>query len=109
MLTRLIVVSYAWLVETALWITLALSCVAGYHATVPLMNKMGAVLANEFTWKILGALFFPVVTFVGLAVIFGPLLVLFDTRQAVRNIEARLGQGEDARKSLSTERREPHI
>lgn len=109
MLTRLIVVSYAWLVETALWIALALSSVAGYHVTVPLMNKWGAVLANEFTWKILGAFFFPAITFVGLTVIFGPLLVLFDIRQAVRNIEARLGRAEDAAKSLPTERREPHI
>ena len=109
MLTRLIVVSYAWLLETALWFTLALSVVVGYHITVPLMNEMGAVPTHEFTWKILGAFFFPVMTFLCLALIVGPLLVLLDVRQAVRNIEARLSRGEDAQTSLPTERREPHI
>lgn len=109
MLTRLIVVSYAWLLETTLWITLVLSSVMGYHITVPLMNEMGAILTHEFTWKILGAFFFPMITFFGLAMITGPLLVLLDVRQAVRNIEARSSPGEEARKSLPTERREPHI
>jgi hypothetical protein len=109
MLTRLIVVSYAWLLETALWITLVLSSVVGYHITVPLMNEMGAVLTHEFTWKILGAIIFPIITFLGVAVIAGPLLVLLDVRKAVRSIEAKLNRGEEARTSLPTERREPHI
>lgn len=109
MLTRLIVVSYVWLLETALWITLVLSSVVGYHITVPLMNEMGAVPTHEFTWKILGALLFPIITFLGVAIIAGPLLVLLDVRQSVRNIEARSNREEEARKSLPTERREPHI
>ena len=63
MLTRLIVASYAWLLETALWFTLGLSGVAGYHVTVPLMSYAGAVVTPEFAWKILGALVFSVITF----------------------------------------------
>jgi hypothetical protein len=109
MLTRLIVVSYAWMLETALWITLVLSSVVGYHITVPLMNDMGAVLTHEFTWKILGAILFPIIAFLGVTMIAGPLLVLLDVRQAVRNIEARSSRGEAPRTSLPTERREPHI
>ena len=109
MLTRLIVVSYAWLLETALWITLVLSSVVGYHITVPLMNDMGAMPTHEFTWQILGAFFFPFITFLGVAVIAGPLLVRLDVRQAVRNIEARSSRGEEAHNFLPTERREPHV
>jgi len=107
MLTRLVVALYAWLLETALWLMLTLAGVVGYHFTVPLMNDAGAVLTPEFAWKIFGALVFPVITFLVLAVIIGPLLILMDVRQAVRNIEARLERGEDVSKSLPFERREP--
>ena len=109
MLTRLIVASYAWLLETALWFALALAGVVGYHFTVPVMNAAGAVLTPEFAWKVLGALVFPVITFLVLAAITGPFLILMDVRQAVRNIEARLERGEDVRGSLPFERREPSI
>jgi len=107
MLTRLIVALYAWLLETALWLTLTLAGVVGYHVTVPIMNDAGAVLTPEFAWKILGALVFPVIAFLVLAVIIGPFLILMDLRQAVRNIEARLERGEDVSKSFPFERREP--
>jgi len=107
MLTRLIVALYGWLLETALWLMLILAGVVGYHFTVPIMNEAGAVITPEFAWKILGALVFPVVTFLVLAVIIGPFLILMDVRQAVRNIEARLARGEDVSKSLPFERREP--
>lgn len=109
MLTRLIVALYAWLLEIALWLTLPLAGAVGYHVTVPIMNDAGAVLTNEFAWKILGALVFPVITFLVLAVITGPFLVLVDVRQAVRNIEARLERREDVSKSLALERREPSL
>ena len=109
MLTRLIVALYAWLLETALWLTLILAGVVGYHVTIPIMNDAGAVLTPEFAWKILGALVFPVITFLVLAVIIGPLLILMDVRRAVRNIEARLEQGKDVSKSLPFERRDPSL
>lgn len=107
MLTRLIVASYMWLIEIWLWLMLILAVVVGYHRTVPIMNAAGAVVSPEFAWKILGALVFPVITFLVLAVITGPFLILVDVRQAVRNIEAGLERGEDVSKSLPFERREP--
>ena len=109
MLTRLIVVSYVWLVEIVLWLMLILAGVWGYHQTVPIMNAAGAVVSPEFAWKIFGALVFPVITFLVLAVINGPFLILVDIRQAVRNIEARLGRGEDVSKPLPFERRDPSL
>ncbi|MEX0960759.1 MAG: hypothetical protein WDZ63_15875 [Burkholderiales bacterium] len=109
MLTRLIVALYALILEIVLWLMLAIASVVGYHVTVPIMNAAGATLTPEFAWKILGALVFPVITFLVLAVFIGPLLILMDVRQAVRNIEARLERGEDVRKSLPFERREPSI
>ena len=107
MLTRLIVASYVWFVEIVLWLMLILTGVWGYHEAVPIMNAAGAVVSPEFAWKILGALVFPVITFLVLAVIYGPFLILVDVRRAVRNIEARLQRGEDVSKSLPFEHREP--
>jgi hypothetical protein len=109
MLTRLIVALYAWLLEIVLWLTLPLASVVGYYFTVPIMNAAGAILTPEFAWRILGAFVFPVITFLVLVVFIGPLLILMDVRQAVRNIETRLERGEDVRKSLPFERREPSI
>jgi hypothetical protein len=93
MLTRLIVASYGWLLEVALWATLALAGIAGYNATVPILNALGALPSPEFAWKILGACGFIVVGFLLLAVITGPLLVLIDIRHAVRSIEAKMASG----------------
>ena len=98
---------YVWLLEIALWLTLPLAGVRGYHVTVPIMNVAGAVLTNEFAWRICGALVFPIITFLVLAVITGPFLVLVDARNAVRNIEARLERGNDVSNSLPLERRDP--
>lgn len=109
MLTRLIVALYAWLLEIALWLMLPLAGVMGYHVTVPLMINAGAVLTNEFAWKLCGALFFPVVAFLVLAVVIGPLLILVDIRQAVRRIEARLEKREASSTSLPIKRREPTL
>jgi hypothetical protein len=107
MLTKLIVALYVWLLEIALWLTLPLASVWGYHVTVPIMNDAGAVLTNELAWKICGALVFPFITFLVLAVIFGPFLILVDVRNAVRNIEASLGREKNVSNSLPVERREP--
>lgn len=109
MLTRLIVAFYAWLLETALWFTIAVTAVVGYHVTVPVMSAVGAVLTHEFAWKVLGALVLPVIAFLVLAVLTGPYLILMDVRQAVRSIEARLDRGEDVRRSPPSDRREPSI
>jgi hypothetical protein len=107
MLTRLIVASYVRLLEAAMWASLALAGVVGYHVTVPIMNAAGAVLTLEFAWKVLGALVFPVVTFLVLAVITGPFLILVDIRQTIRNIEARLERRDDVDRPLPFERKEP--
>ena len=89
MLSKLIVESYTLLVEIYLWLVLAVASIVGYQATVPLMHSAGLILDFEFTWKIAGALAFPVIAFLFLSVAFGPLLVLVDIRHAVRNIEAK--------------------
>ena len=109
MLTRLIVASYVWLLEIALWLTLLVAGVAGYHLTVPMLNDAGAIVTNEFVWKLLGTLLFPVIAFLGLTVVTGPFLILLDVRQALRDIEARLGPGKDVSSSLLFERKEPTL
>ena len=109
MLTRLIVSSYVWLLEIALWLTIVLLAVVGYQVTVPVMNAAGAVPTPEFGWKLVGAFVLPVVTFLGLAVVTGPFLILMDVRQAVRSIEARLDREANARQTPASERREPSI
>jgi hypothetical protein len=90
MLTRLIVASYAWFLETALWVSLAIAGIVGYNSTVPLLLALGASPFTEVTWKILGACAFTVVAFLLLAVVTGPLLILMDVRHVVRSIEAKL-------------------
>jgi uncharacterized protein YacL len=107
MLTKLIVDLYVWLLEIALWVALILASVLGYHITVSIMNDAGVILTNEFAWKILGALVFPVIAFLLFAVFIGPVLVLLDVRNAARNIEARFERVEDFSRSVSVERREP--
>ena len=109
MLTRLIVASYVWLLEVALWATIALAAVAGYNLIVFIMSVAGAALTPEFVWKILGALVFAAITFLSLAVVTGPILILIDIRQATRSIQARLEQEEDLHRSSPSERREPSI
>lgn len=105
MLSKFIVASYAWLLEVSLWLALALAAITGYQVTVPLMESAGALLTNDFPWKICGAFVFPVIAFLLLAVIYGPLFILVDLRHAVRSIEARAR--EEAAGSPPLERREP--
>lgn len=107
MLTKLIVALYVWWIEIALWLMLILAGVLGYHVTVPIMNAAGLILANEFAWKIVGALVFPPVAFLFFVVTIGPLLILVDVRNAVRNIEAKLEQGKDVSEPLPFRDREP--
>ena len=105
MLTRLIVELYVWIIEIALWLALLISGVAGYHYIVPMLDTTGLVLDNRTTGRILGALVFPVVTFVVAAVVLGPLLLLVDIRKSVRAIEAR-STGNRDRVPLLAERSE---
>ena len=71
-----------------------------------MMHRAGAPLENELAWRISGALAFPVIAFLLLAVITGPLFVLVDLRQAVRNIEAKT-RGELTGPLRFDERKEP--
>lgn len=109
MLTRLIVSSYVWLVEAALWITIVASAVVGYLVTIPAISAAGAVATPELGWRLLGALVFSVFTFLVLAMFTGPALILVDLRQAVRNIEAKLNQGSVAGRTKASDRVEPTI
>jgi uncharacterized membrane protein len=109
MLTRLIVSSYVWIIETALWVTITVSAVVGYQVSVPAMAAAGATVAPEFGWRVLGALVLPVFTFLVWAVFAGPALILVDVRQALRSIEARLKQAADASRTSSSERSEPSL
>ena len=92
MLTRLIVNLYAWIIEIALWLTLLISGVAGYHLTVPILKAAGLIPENELAWKVYGALFFLVAIFLALAVFIGPFLVLLDIRKSVRALEPASAQ-----------------
>jgi hypothetical protein len=89
MLSKMIVASYAVLLEISLWLALGVASITGYQATVPMMESAGLLPEYEFAWKIIGALAFPVFAFLLLAWITGPLFVLLDLSHAVRNIEAK--------------------
>jgi hypothetical protein len=109
MLTRLIVNLYAWIIEISLWFMLLISGVAGYYYTVPLLKAAGGILENETAWKIYGALFFAVATFLVLAVLTGPFLVLVDIRKSVRVLESKNGGSNSSSRVLPAEPREPSL
>jgi hypothetical protein len=109
MLSRLIVVSYAALLEFALWVGLAIAGIAGYNLAVPIMGDMGAVLTPLVAWKFVGALVFLAIAFLALAVFFGPILVLLDIRHTVRQIASGLDRNIDGRSFPLQERKEPSI
>lgn len=109
MLTRLILAFYPWLLEVALWLALLVAGFVGYNFVAPAMHVAGVALTPEDPGKIVGALILLGITFVGLAAVVGPILMLMDVRRAVRSIEARLEREVDVRGSLPVERREPSI
>jgi hypothetical protein len=109
MLTRLIVVSYAWMVEAALWVAVVVAAVVGYQITLPVMSSFGVTPTSELTWQILGALLLPLFTLLVLAIVAGPLLLLVDIRQSLRSLEARMTRGKVPRGPALSERREPSI
>jgi len=106
MLTRLIVNVYAWIIEICLWSMLLISGVAGYYYTVPILKASGWILENEPVWKIYGALFLAVATFLVSAVLIGPFLVLVDIRKSVRALETKDSGSSSV---LPFERREPSL
>jgi len=87
MLTRLIVDLYGWIIEISLWFILLISAVAGFHSTVLILKSSGWILESETAWRIFGAVVSPVVTFLVLVVLFGPILVLVDIRKSVKSLE----------------------
>ena len=109
MLTRLIVDLYGWIIEIFLWFILLIAGIAGFLNAVPILKNAGAVLENELAWRVLGAFVSPLVVFLVLVVLFGPILVLVDIRKSVRSLEAAArGRGGDG-VLLPMEQREPHL
>ena len=108
MLTRLIVDLYAWIIEISLWFVLLISGMAGYYYTVPILKAAGGILENEIAWKIYGALFFALATFLVSAVLTGPFLVLVDIRESVRALETK-DSGSSSSRVLPSEPREPSL
>ena len=112
MLTKLIVDVYVWIIEISLWFMLVVSGVTGYHYAVPVLKAAGWILENETTWKIYGALFFVVATFLVSAILTGPFLVLVDIRKSVRAFETNNSGGSSGgsgSRVLPFERREPSL
>jgi len=108
MLTRLIVDVYVWIIEISLWFMLLISGVTGYYYTLPILKAAGWILENETSWKIYGALFFVVATFLVSAILTGPFLVLVDIRKSVRAFETN-NSGSSSSRVLPFERREPSL
>jgi hypothetical protein len=109
MLTRLIVDLYAWIIEISLWFMLLTSGVAGYYYTVPTLKAAGWILVNETAWKIYGALFLALATFLVLALLTGPFLVLVDIRKSVRALERKNSGSSGISRVLPAEPREPFL
>lgn len=109
MLTRFIASSYAWLLEASLWLCLTLAGIAGYSATVPIIQALGGAPYPELIWQILGAITFIFIGFFLLAVVTGPLLILMDVRHAVKSIETKMVSREGREVVRETGRREPTI
>ena len=105
MLTKLIVDLYGWIIEIFLWFILLIAGIAGFLSVVPILKTAGAIPENEIAWRILGAVVSPLVAFVALAVLFGPILVLVDIRKSVRVLEATNNRNG----SEHPEFREPHL
>lgn len=109
MLSRLIVSTYAWFLETALWLALIVAGIAGYNATVPFFESLGGSPSPEIAWKVFGAVVFVTIAFIVMAVVAGPILVLIDIRHAVRGIEARLNGNQSSKSTEPTQRRDPTV
>jgi hypothetical protein len=89
MLTKLVVQVYASIIEISLWFAVMLSGVVGYHYSIPLVRAAGWTPRDEATWKVLAAIASVSASFLVLAVLTGPFLVLLDIRKSMRNLETR--------------------
>ena len=107
MLTKLIVDLYGWIIEISLWFILLISGVAGFQGTVPTLKSAGLILESEAAWKIAGGVFLPVVTFLMLAVLTGPFLILIDIRKSLRALETTSNRSSSS--ALPADYREPHL
>lgn len=87
---------------------IAAAAVLGYQGAVPALNEMGYLPTNESAWKILGAIVAPIVSFLLIAVVTGPFLLLLDIWKSVRNIEGR-SDNENGNKAPRSEKRQPKI
>ena len=109
MLSRLVVHLYPWIIEIYLWLALLMAGVIGYFLIVPLLNSTGAILENEAVWKVYGALFFGVATFLSAAAVIGPFLMLVDIRRAMKALETPRISGGSGRGAISAEVKEPYL
>jgi len=85
----LVVQVYASIIEISLWFAVMLSGVAGYHYSIPLVRAAGWTPTDEATWKVLAAIASVSASFLVLAVLTGPFLVLLDIRKSMRALETR--------------------
>ena len=109
MLSRLILDSYAWLLEVTLWVALLIAAVAGYHSALPVASSIGATIDSPGAWQLLGAVTSVVLTFLALAAAVGPILTLLDMRQTLKRIEDSIESAPGSLTTLRTERRDPSI
>lgn len=109
MLTRLIVDLYGWIIEIALWFVLLIAGIAGFRQMVPILKSYGWIPESEVTWRIFGAVGFPVVMFLILVVLFGPILVLVDIRKSVRSLEAATRGSDGSGVTPRADYSEPHL
>ncbi len=79
MLSRIIVSAYAVFIEIALWLSLSLSIIGGWH-----FGYQEAYLDYQ---GVIGALSGLVIWFVMAVIFFGAFLVLEDIRRSVKKIE----------------------
>jgi hypothetical protein len=108
MLTRIIVEAYAWIAEIYLWVMLVFGAVVGYQFALPLLSVFRYEPINEGAWRIFGAVTFMAGTFLLLAVVTGPFLILVEILKSVRSIEGRL-KLDEPRIDSALERREPSL
>ena len=77
------------------------------RGTVPTLKSAGLILESEAAWKIAGGVFLPVVTFLMLAVLTGPFLILIDIRKSLRALETTSNRSSSS--ALPADYREPHL
>ncbi|HVY04537.1 MAG TPA: hypothetical protein VHB46_01050 [Burkholderiales bacterium] len=109
MLTKLVVDLYGWIIEIFLWFVLLIAAIAGFRSVVPILQSRGWILESDMGWRIAGAVVFPLATFLVLAVVLGPILLLVDIRKSVRSLEAAAQASRNDDSVPPIEHREPHL